>query len=50
MKKGYLLGFILVIALLAFAYFLELYKGMTPCHLCLLQRCVMALLGIIFLI
>jgi len=50
MKKSYILGFIVVIAFLALAYFLELYKGITPCPLCLFQLLVMALLGIIFLI
>jgi disulfide bond formation protein DsbB len=41
-------GLILTITLLALAYFLQIYKGINPCPLCLLQRLVMELLGIIF--
>ncbi|MCC2666376.1 MAG: dsbB 2 [Gammaproteobacteria bacterium] len=42
-------GLILIITLLALAYFLQIHKGINPCPLCLLQRLIMGLLGIIFL-
>ncbi len=43
-------GLILIIALLGLAYFLQIYKGINPCPLCLLQRLIMGLLGIIFFV
>jgi len=46
----YLLGFILMAALLGSAFFLQTYKGMSPCPLCLLQRMVMVALGAIFFV
>ncbi len=44
----YLLGFVLIAILLGSAFFLQIYKGVNPCPLCLLQRMVMATLGAIF--
>src|SRR5438105_10155083 len=46
----YFLGFILIAVLLGGAFYLQTYKGMSPCPLCLLQRVVMAALGVIFII
>jgi disulfide bond formation protein DsbB len=43
-----LLGFTLAIFLLGVAFFLQTYKGVNPCPLCLLQRAIMTILGIIF--
>ena len=36
--------------LLGSAFFLQTYKGMSPCPLCLLQRMMMAVLGAIFFV
>lgn len=46
----YLLGFILMAVLLGSAFFLQIYKGMSPCPLCLLQRMMMVALGAIFFV
>lgn len=46
----YLLGFILMAALLGSAFFLQTYKGMSPCPLCLLQRMMMVALGTLFFV
>ncbi len=48
-RLHYLAGFIGVVALLSTALFLQFYKGINPCPLCILQRCVMGVLGVIFL-
>lgn len=44
----YLLAFILIVILLGSASYLQLHKGINPCPLCLLQRFVFAILGVIF--
>lgn len=49
-RLTYLLGLIAVVALMAAAYYLQYFKGLNPCPLCILQRCVFVLLGIVFLI
>jgi disulfide bond formation protein DsbB len=49
-RFGYFLGFLLIVFLLALAEYLEVYKGMIPCPLCMLQRIVLMVLGILFLI
>ena len=41
---------LLVIGLLAFAYYLEFYQGLVPCALCEVQRLIFVLLGSLFLI
>ncbi|MCD6039259.1 MAG: dsbB 2 [Gammaproteobacteria bacterium] len=46
----YLAGFILTIVLLSSAVFLQVYKGMSPCPLCLLQRISLGTLSLIFFI
>lgn len=46
----YLIGLMLIIGLLGAAAYLEIYKGINPCSLCILQRGVLVALGVIFLI
>jgi disulfide bond formation protein DsbB len=46
-RQGYLLGFIVIILMISFVYFLE-SQGIVPCPLCLLQRMMMISLTIIF--
>ncbi len=46
----YLLGFILTALFLASAFYLQNYKGVNPCPLCLLQRMSMAALSVIFIV
>lgn len=49
-RTVYLIEFFLVAGLLAFAAFLEYYKGILPCPLCMMQRFCLAILGILFVI
>lgn len=49
-RFSYFLGFILIAFLLGLAEYLEVYKGMIPCPLCMLQRVVLIVLGVIFFI
>jgi disulfide bond formation protein DsbB len=44
----YFIGFLLIVALLGTAAYLELYEGINPCPLCILQRIVLIALGVIF--
>lgn len=46
----YLIEFFFVAALLGFAAFLEYYKGILPCPLCMMQRFCLAALGMTFII
>jgi disulfide bond formation protein DsbB len=46
----YWLAFIAIAVLLGSAQYLELYKGIIPCPLCILQRIVFALLGLFFML
>lgn len=46
----YLAAFILIVALLGGAEYLQIYLGVTPCPLCIMQRFVMMILGFFFLI
>lgn len=48
-QSGYFLGFIVLIFLMAFVYFLQ-YHGLIPCPLCILQRIVMIALSVVFFI
>ncbi len=43
-------GFLLCAALLGYAYYLEIYAGLEPCPLCILQRVAMFTLGVVFLV
>lgn len=50
MRFSYFFGFLLIALLLGLAEYLEVYKAMVPCPLCLLQRFVLMTLGVIFCI
>ena len=49
-RMTYLIGFIIIAAFLGFAAYLELFQGIMPCPLCILQRVCLAVLGIFFLV
>jgi disulfide bond formation protein DsbB len=49
-RFAYLSGFIVIAILLGGAFYLQNYKGMSPCPLCLLQRIAMAALGVVFIV
>lgn len=49
-RLNYSLGFVLCSILLGAAFYLEYFQDQLPCLLCQLQRIVMAVMGIIFLI
>lgn len=42
-------GFMVCSALLGYAYYLELYRGLEPCPLCIFQRVGVIALGLVFL-
>lgn len=46
----FLLGFAACAALLAYAFYLQLYQGLEPCPLCIFQRVAFVALGLVFLI
>jgi len=45
-----ILGSLICLAVLCVAYFLETYRGVQPCPLCLLQRLAFLIMGIVFLL
>ena len=47
-RLTYFLGLILIVVLLSIATYLEVYVGINPCPLCILQRVVLVALGVIF--
>ena len=47
-RLHYLLGFMGIIFLLSTAFFLQFYRGVIPCPLCLLQRGVLSVLSVTF--
>lgn len=49
-RQAFLLGFLICIALLAYAVYTEMYLGLTPCNLCILQRVAFIWMGLWFLI
>jgi disulfide bond formation protein DsbB len=49
LRLNFLLGFLLCIAALIVALYLQLAKGETPCNLCILQRISITLAGLLFL-
>lgn len=49
-RKTYLLGFIMVSALLLTSAYLQFYQGIVPCPLCSLQRLTFAMCGFLFLL
>lgn len=44
----YVSELLIIVGLLAFAYYLEFFQGLAPCALCEVQRLVFALLGVLF--
>lgn len=49
-RTSYFLGLIAIILLLCGAEYIQIYQGVNPCPLCILQRLTLILLGIIFLL
>jgi disulfide bond formation protein DsbB len=43
-------GFAVCAGLLGFAYFLQFHEGLDPCPLCIFQRVVFIVLGVVFLL
>jgi disulfide bond formation protein DsbB len=43
-------GFIIIVALLGYAYYAQYRLGLEPCPLCIFQRIALAVLGLVFLI
>ena len=48
-RIGYLLGFLVCVALMAYALYLQYGLGLEPCPLCVLQRVCVIATGIVFL-
>lgn len=48
-ETSYFIAFLIIALLLGGAAYLQLYMGVNPCPLCILQRVVFALLSIVFL-
>jgi protein dithiol:quinone oxidoreductase len=49
-RQGYLAGFLVCAALMAFALYLQYVKGEDPCPLCMVQRIAFIALGFVFLV
>lgn len=49
-RAAYLLGFLICVALLAFALYTQKYLGLTPCNLCILQRVAFVWMAVWFLV
>ena len=49
-RVAFFLGFLVCAALLGWAYWLQYGEGLDPCPLCMLQRLVVAVIGLIFLV
>ncbi len=49
-RLGNLVGFLICVLLMAYAYYSQFHDGLEPCVLCIFQRIAMIILGIIFLI
>lgn len=47
-RLTYLIGFIAISLLLGTSVYLQTHEGMTPCPLCILQRIMLGLLGVVF--
>jgi disulfide bond formation protein DsbB len=50
MRKLNALGFIICALLLSMAFYLQIYQGLEPCPLCVLQRIAILLLSFIFFV
>ena len=49
-RLGYGTGFLVCVALFAFALYLQYYEQQEPCPLCIVQRIVFIALGVVFLV
>jgi len=49
-RAQFLLGFVVCVALLGYAIYLQLHDGLEPCPLCIFQRIAFAALGLMFLL
>jgi disulfide bond formation protein DsbB len=49
-RAGYLLGFAVCVALLAYALYAQFGQGYEPCPLCIFQRIGVAAIGLVFLV
>jgi len=49
-RAGYLLGFAVCVALLAYALYAQFGQGYEPCPLCIFQRIGVAAIGLLFLV
>ena len=47
-RMAYLIGFIIILILIGVGFYLQIYDGITPCPLCILQRMTLGMLGVIF--
>ena len=50
LRKTFLAGFLLTIAMMLVAFFMQYYMELEPCPLCSSQRAVVIALGIVFLV
>lgn len=48
LRLTYFFAFLCVIMMFVLAFYLEYWKGVAPCPLCILQRVVVAVLGVLF--
>ena len=49
-RNAFLLGFLICVALLGYAWYAQMYLGLMPCYLCWLQRGAFIWMGVFFLI
>jgi disulfide bond formation protein DsbB len=49
-RIGYLLGFLVCVGLMGYAFYLQYVEGIEPCPLCMLQRICVVAMGVVFLI
>lgn len=49
-RLSYFYAFLLVVIMMALAMYLQFWKGIAPCPLCILQRVALIFLGLFFLI
>lgn len=49
-RAQFLLGFLICVAVLAYAIFLQLQRGLEPCPKCIFQRIAFAAMGMVFLV
>jgi disulfide bond formation protein DsbB len=49
-RIGYLLGFLVCVGLMGYAFYLQYIEGLEPCPLCMLQRICVTAMGVVFLV